>query len=209
VEVLVKDVGMRSFERIHPVILSDGKGVIMTGLAPGETVEDLLFVPLVGDRRMRALFRAPGVERNPAIAPNGRFIACNSDESGRGEVYVRPLSNPGTRKWQVSPDGGTGPVWTRNGRELVYLDSHSRMMAVAVRQNTDGECDFSKPEPLFTLEATDRGGLDRSWDVTADGERFVSVTNDGAASDIETSLELTLIHNWVDDLNRLVPPQRK
>jgi hypothetical protein len=83
------------------------------------------------------------------------------------------------------------------------------MMAVAVRQNRNGELGFSKPEPLFTIEATDRGGVDRSWDVTADGERFVFVANDVAASEVETSLELTLIHNWVDELKGLVPLQGK
>ena len=97
VEELIKGVGMRSFERTHPVMLADGSGVIMTGLAPGATVEDLLFVPFAGERRVQALFQAPGVERNPAIAPSGRFIAYNSDESGGTEVYVRPFPNASGR----------------------------------------------------------------------------------------------------------------
>ncbi len=157
VEELVKGVGMRSFERTHPVMLPDGSGLIMTGLAPGTTVEDLLFVPLNKERRLEALFQAAGVERNPAIAPSGRFIAYNSDESGRTEVYVRPFPNAGSRKWQISTDGGAGPVWTRGGREIVYVDSQGRMMAVAVRSDaqrssiSQSQSHCSKSDPVKTL----------------------------------------------------------
>ena len=149
IEVLVKDVGMRSFERTHPVMLPDGSGVIMTGLGPRASVEDLLFVSLAGEKRLEPLFQASGVERNPAIAPTGHFIAYNSDESGRTEVYVRTFPNAGTRKWQISSDGGAGPVWTRKGTEIIYMDSQGRMMAVAVRQNRNEELDFSKPVPAL------------------------------------------------------------
>ena len=97
VEELITGAGMRSFERTNPVMLPDGSGVVLTGLAPGATVEDLLFVPLTGERRLETLFQAGGVEREAAIAPSGRFIAYNSNESGRAEVYVRPFPNAGSR----------------------------------------------------------------------------------------------------------------
>jgi Tol biopolymer transport system component/tRNA A-37 threonylcarbamoyl transferase component Bud32 len=212
VEVLVKDVGMRSFERTHPVMLPDGSGVIMTGLAPGASVEDLLFVSLTGDRRLAPLFQESGVERNPAIAPNGRFIAYNSDESGHTDVYVRPYPDAGARRWQISTEGGAGPVWTRKGSEIVYMDTQGRMMAVAVRQNrSDGtdEFNFSKPEPLFTVEMPAFDGVDRGWDVTPDGERFLFVPSGRGASELDAALELTLIHNWTDELKRVVPRERE
>ncbi len=122
---------------------SDGSGLIMTGLAPGATTEDLLFLPLHGQKRWETLFQAAGVERNPAIAPSGRFIAYNSDESGIAEVYVRPFPNAGSRRWQISTAGGAGPVWTRGGSEIVYQDSQGGMMAVAV--DSDDNEPFSKP----------------------------------------------------------------
>jgi eukaryotic-like serine/threonine-protein kinase len=200
VEEIIKGNGMRSFERTHPAMLPDGSGVIMTGLAPGATVEDLLFVPLNKERRLESLFQAAGVERNPAIAPSGRFIAYNSDESGRSEVYVRPLPNAGSRKWQISTDGGAGPLWTRGGSEIVYVDSQGRMMAVAVRSDGN-EPDFSGPKELFKV-AEDAFGLDRGWDVDADGARFLFVVDDGAAEETET-LQLILIQNWDDELRRI------
>ena len=85
------------------------------------------------------------------MAPSGRWIAYNSDESGRAEVYVRPFANAGSRKWQISTEGGAGPVWTRRGSEIVYQESQGRMMAVAVRSDRKHELAFSKPEPLFTV----------------------------------------------------------
>jgi serine/threonine-protein kinase len=205
VERLLTDLGTRSFERTHPVLLPDGSGVILTGLAPGATVEDLLFVPLSGDGPVRPLFHAEGVERNPAVAPDGRFIAYNSDESGRAEVYVRPLPDAGSRKWQISVDGGAGPVWTRGGNEIVYLDSQGHLLAVAVHTDSAGELHRSNPTLLFTRENIDTAGLDRDWDVTADGKRFLFAAPDDTAGRVETAVELVLIQNWTDELSRVVP----
>ena len=205
VQELIKGVGMRSFERTHPVMLPDGSGVIMTGLAPGATVEDLLFVPLTGERRLEVVFQAPGVERNPAIAPSGRFIAYNSDESGGPEVYVRPFPNAGSRKSQISTEGGSGPVWTRDGSEIIYRDLQGRMMAVAVRIDDKGEFVHFTPKELFKVSPDCGLGLDRSWDVTADGERFLFRETASVADGKETDLEIVLLQNWTEELKRLVP----
>ena len=209
VEELIKGVGMRSFERTHPVMLPDGSGVILTGLAPGKTVEDLLLVRLTGERRLETLFEAAGVERNPAIAPSGRFVAYNSDESRRAEVYVRPYPNASSRKWQISTEGGSGPVWTRNGSEIVYKDSRGRMMAVAVRSHGNSEIDYSKPELLFETGNNDDAGLDRGWNVAPDGNRFLIAVRGRGGEGRDTALELILIQNWTDELKRLVPISTK
>jgi serine/threonine-protein kinase len=204
VEPWVRGAGMRSFERTHPAILPDGSGVIMTGLAPGAAVEDLLIVSLAGEKRLVPLFEGPGVERNPAIAPDGRFLVYDSDESGRNEVYVRPFPNVGARRWQISVNGGAFPVWSRGGREILYKDDPGRVMAVAVRADGVDELNFSRPEPLFTFG--DKGCcLDRDLDVTSDGERFLFFVPAGAASNRAT-VELVLLQNWVEELKRLVPP---
>ena len=205
VEELIKGVGMRSFERTHPVMLPDGSGVIMTGLAPGGAVEDLLFVPLNKERRLETLFQAAGVERNPAIAPSGRFLAYNSDESGTSQVYVRPFPNAGSRQWQISTDGGAGPVWTRDGSEIVFRDSQGWMVAVAVLKARDGEFDYSKPEQLFKVGLGGEPGGHRDWDVTTDGERFLFLESDRVAEGTQTALEMILIQNWTEELKRLAP----
>jgi eukaryotic-like serine/threonine-protein kinase len=204
VEPLVKGAGMRSFERTHPVMLPDGSGVILTGLAPGESVEDLLLVPFFAGTSAKALLNAPGVERNPVIAPTARFIAYNSDESGRLEVYARPFPDLAARRWQISTEGGAFPVWTRGGRELVYRDAQWRMMTVTVRGDSHDAVDFSNPSPLFTFGSGLGSGLDRSFDVTGDGERFLfNVSRDDSGDAPEA--ELVLIKNWAEAPKRLVP----
>ena len=209
VEALIKGVGIRSFERTNPAMLPDGSGLILTGPAPGTTAEDLLFVSLTGERRVEPLFQAPGIERNPAIAPNGRFIAYNSDESRRAEVYVRPFPNVSSGKWQISTEGGTGPVWTRGGSEIVYKDSQGRLMAVAVRSAGDEPFDHSKPELLFEIGPTTDSGLDRDWDVTADGERFLMRVTESIAKGATTAVEMIVIQNWTQELRRLAAQERR
>jgi hypothetical protein len=208
VQPLAKGLGMRSFERTHPALLPDGTGVVLTGLAPGATVEDLLLLSWVGEKRLEIMLQSPGVERNPAIAPNGRFIAYNSDESGRAEVYVRPFPNVGARQWQVSTDGGASPVWTRDGSEIVYTDREGRIMAVEVQGHGSGEFNPSTPQSLFTFGQGVGDGLDRDFDVSADDERFLFLVANQATTGSTPAVELILIQNWGDELKRLVPRER-
>ena len=160
---------------------------------------------MTGTKRLGALFQAPGVERNPSLTPDGRFLAYDSDESGRTEVYVRPFPNVGSRKWQVSTDGGSAPVWTKDGREIVYVDGQNRMTTVTARSAGGHELELTKPAPLFQARATALVVPERSWDVTADGERFLMRTSDLDVKEAAIPVELILIQNWSEELKRLVP----
>jgi serine/threonine-protein kinase len=109
-------------------------------------------------------------ESAPALSPDGRWVAYQSTEPGRTEVYVRPLPGPGPRV-TVSLNGGTEPCWSPDGRELFYREGIT-MVAASVRT-----------QPAFVV--TDRrrlfagaylqGGAFREYDVTPDGRRFVMV----------------------------------
>src|ERR1700733_5092119 len=72
------------------------------------------------DRKAAPFLRTPFYEVG-WFSPDGRWIAYNSNESGRYEVYVQPYPGPGG-KWQISTDGGMDARWTANGRELIYRD---------------------------------------------------------------------------------------
>ena len=216
VEELIKGRGMRSFEGANPVMLPDGSGVILSGLAPGATAEELCSYRWLGRDALKPLFQAGGVERNPAICTERSFHRVQLGRiSAEATCTCARSRKPARARWLISPDGGLGPVWTRGGSEIVYLDGQGRMVAVAVRSDTSGGFDFSKPEPLFTLRRVEQPptpgdrnpavgpGIDRGWDITADGERFL-VTHavvEGAATD----LELILIQNWLEELKAKVP----
>ena len=80
--------------------------------------------------------------RNAALSSDGRWLAYESDESGRFEVYVRPFPDVDTSRQQVSGAGGYWPVWNPNGQELFYITGENRLVAVAVES-----------EPSLTLGA--------------------------------------------------------
>ena len=86
----------------------------------------------------------------PEFSPNGRYLAYQSDESGRSEVYVRPFPQVDSGRWQISTTGGTRPAWARSGRELFYLDASNTLTAVPVQ--TSGST-FSAGTPAKVFDA--------------------------------------------------------
>jgi Tol biopolymer transport system component len=160
----------------------------------------LWLLPLGGAGADRKPVRVERSEFNQAMgrfSPDGRWIAYSSDESGRNEIYVRPFDasfaagsssaggTPITGKWMVSKDGGYNPLWRRDGKELFYLSLVGTAMAVDV--NTSGVFQAGVPKVLFKLPP----GVP-SWDVSADGRRFLTVvpTASGAQS------KFTVVLNW-------------
>ena len=90
-----------------------------------------IWVLRMGDRKAQPFLRTQFNESAPQFSPDGRWLVYTSNESGRTEVYVQPYPGPGG-KWQISTEGGTEPVWNRNGRELFYRTG-DKMMAVGAR----------------------------------------------------------------------------
>jgi len=115
-------------------------------------------------------------ESAPALSPDGRWLAYQSSEPGRAEVYVRPFPGPGPRV-PVSLNGGTEPCWSRDGRELFFREGGA-MMAASVR--TQPAFAVTQRRRLFS-GAFLPGGSFREYDVTPDGRRFVMVRG-GASS---------------------------
>src|SRR5205823_13876475 len=97
------------------------------------------------------LLGARTAEMGPELSPDGHFLAYQSDESGRFEVYVRPYPNLSDGRWQVSTNGGRMSAWTRDGRELLYLDGGGHLTSVAVE--TRGTT-FRAGTPVTVLQAT-------------------------------------------------------
>ena len=143
-------------------------------------------------------------ERSPSFSPDGRFIAYVSDASGQDEIYVQPYPGPGNRT-VVSTDGGYGPVWRRDGKELFYRNG-DRMMAVEVRTDTSpGELSASAPQILFEgsfVSEPSGGSGSRTYDVSAYGQRFLMI--DGG----DTGRELLIVLNWLEELEARVPGAR-
>jgi serine/threonine-protein kinase len=147
----------------------------------------------LSDSTRRPLLATPFDERSARLSPDGRWIAYSSNESGKFEIYATAFPEIGARL-QVSVAGGEHPRWTRGGKEIVFLSSEGVM---AVEVATEGSLSASKPRLLFPyrplpvrLERTYR----TPYDVSADGERFLLLEREDAASD-----RIHGILNWLEE----------
>jgi len=138
-------------------------------------------------------------ERCPEFSPDGRWIAYTSDESKRDEVYVRPFPGPGM-KHPVSSEGGTEPLWARNGKQLFYR-RQDQVWVVDVQ--TGGGFATSKPRLLFEKAGYAGGDPVRGYDLSLDGQRFLMVKLEQRKPAPVT--EMILVQNWFEELKRLVP----
>jgi serine/threonine protein kinase len=171
---------------------SDGQYICYSTTGDPKTKWDLWILPLSGDRKPRPFLQTEFSEWVGSFSPDGRWIAYQSDESGRYEIYVRPFQGS-EGKWQVSTGGGEGPAWSRNGHELFFTSADRRLMAVDVKA-AGSTFEAGTPHALFELDARGQG----DWrDVTADGQRFLMSVTPGA-----TSVPLTLVANWDNELRK-------
>lgn len=150
-----------------------------------------------GAGTVRDVVTGPFNQRGPAFAPDGRWLAYTSDETGRDEVYVQAYPGPGA-KLQISVGGGSQPVWARDGKELYYRGER-QMMAVGV--SLSPEFTAADQRPLFadTYELEHRD--DRNYDVSGDGKRFLMVKTERTAA----STQLMVVLNWFQELQRHAP----
>jgi hypothetical protein len=137
------------------------------------------------------------------FSPDSRWIAYQSEESGRYEVYVQPFPGPGG-KWQISTDGGTTPVWAQNGRELFYMSSGNFMSVGVTTQPT-----FSASTPRIIADYPPflMGRLSNGvYDISPDGQRFLFVR-----ANVENGPpdEVRVVLNWTEELKHVAPASKQ
>lgn len=149
-------------------------------------------IPLSGDRKALVVVpRAPGLLGGGRLSPDGRFLAYDTDESGRREVYV--VSFPeGQGRVQISNAGGVEAKWSKGGREILYTAFDGRVTSVEI--DTSRGLRPGTPRPLFQLPE----GTGFVWDVSADGERFLLNVPVVKSS----SVPLSVVVNWTAGLRR-------
>lgn len=143
-------------------------------------------------------------EVSPALSPDGRWLAYESNESGEPQVYVRPLSGDG--KWQVSPDGGDRPRWSRDGHRIVYrrwkreAESGAPMRMIAVEVTTSPSFAAGKSQVLAEGDFAPGGPATPNYDISADGRRVLLIR---PAPD-QPRVPLVVIENWFTELRQKV-----
>ena len=151
------------------------------------------------------LVRTKFNEANADISPDGRWLAYQSDESGREEVYVRPFPDVDSGRWQVSTGGGRTPVWARSGDELFFWSPpDSTIQSVRVERSSS----WRSSTPTKVLQGLayygGTGSLGRTFDVAGDGKRFLMI-KPGSSDAAPQSQKLIFVQNWDQELKRLVP----
>ncbi|MEO8371337.1 MAG: protein kinase [Candidatus Solibacter sp.] len=150
----------------------------------------------VGDRRFAPIMQTVYSEGFGAVSPDGKWMAYQSDQSGKNEVFVQAfdgLSEGTKRRWQVSKGGGL-PHWRSDSRELFYMTTEGRVMSVNVSIGPDGGIEAAPPQSLFQTRP-----LPKSWnlyDVSQDGQRFLV----NVPLEWTSAAPITVLTNWTEKL---------
>jgi serine/threonine-protein kinase len=190
----------------HP----SGKFLAFSEFSPQTSTFDVMILPMEGSEASgwkpgepTVFLNAPFIENNPKFSPDGRWLAYESNESGRVEVYVRPFPGPGG-KWQVSTDGGNVPMWSRAGRELFYRGLDESIM---VAPYTDDGESFRADKPRFWSEgrlSVRSNTQRRNFDLHPDGQRVAVIGAPQGQSEIKRD-KVVFILNFFDYLRRIAP----
>ncbi|PYR78894.1 MAG: hypothetical protein DMF87_13060 [Acidobacteria bacterium] len=186
-------------------ITDDGTRVVVSELTPTRQ-RDLRLLTLTPTPRLEPLLETPFEERGGIVSPDGRWLAYESNSSGRFEVYIRPFPNVSDGQWQVSNAGGVQPLWARSGRELFYLAPDGALLTVPVDPRgatwSAGTSTKLVAGRYFTGNSVYTA---RQYDVSPDGQRFLMIKEGGGTDQTAVPPQIVVVQHWTEELKRLVP----
>lgn len=186
-----------------PAVWSAEGDLILTRGGASNSV-DIVATRVEPDSEVRDVAATTSPEFNPALSPNGRWLAFASDRTGRSEVWVKRY--PDGVPVRVSRDGGVEPRWSGDGREIFYLQGNA-MMAVAVAGEADAELSFRTAVELFAEPSLyrDPSVSSHTYDVGRDG-RFLMIHQSQNTPDAAGSASIVVVENWLEELRQRMPP---
>jgi hypothetical protein len=188
-ETLVQD----GQEIISPTDWSpDGRYILSERFANGSN--EVWVHPLVAGETPHPVLTSPGstpLQSSGQFSPDGKFVALTMAAANGPQIFIVPFPS-GNGMWQVSTEGGTWPRWSRNGKELYFVNLRNELSVASISQIA-GSIAVGHPVPLFSFKPTPRtyrqGMVE--YDVAPDGKRFLL----NVAAD-ENNRPLTLLQNW-------------
>jgi eukaryotic-like serine/threonine-protein kinase len=192
-----EEVVLTSSNDKYPQSVTPDGNTLLFSTSTSVNDEDLWTAPVAAPKDAKPFLATPFYESNATFSPDGRWIAYQSGESGRPEIYVRDFPSGGNR-FQVSTDGGFEPVWAKNGKEL-FFRSGKKLISVPVKLGAD----FipGPPKVLFQGDFA-VGGQAMAYDVSPDGQHFYFLQQANKAQQQKT---INIALNWSEELKRLVP----
>jgi len=183
----------------------DGKTIVYQTVA-GETGNDLWLLHLDGDRKASPLVTEKGNQVLGQISPDGKWLAYQSSETSRNEIYVVPFPSPAGIKYQVSNNSGRAPRWRHDSRELIYIDDQRVFWSVDIHAS-GSKLDPGLPKSLFNsslLFPAHPGGAYFPFAVSGDGQRFVVQYPASSTPVAENpgTFPIVVVLNWLQDLKQ-------
>jgi serine/threonine-protein kinase len=193
-------------------ISPDGTQVLFTETVP-KTGQDISLLklgsgPATSPQLAQPLIQTAFNELNAEVSPDGRWVAYQSNESGSMEVYVRPFPHADAGRWQVSSGGGTRPVWAHNSRELFFYSANSGALMAVTVQPGGTTFSASNPSKVFDVQPYYFATTGRSYDVSADGQRFLMIklaSLSGPQNSTTAPPNLVVVEHWTEELKARVP----
>jgi serine/threonine protein kinase len=170
----------------------DGQAIVFMQPQPAKRF-DIYLLPLDGKGKPQPILDTTFTERLGVLSPNGKWLAYVSNESGPG-VYVRAFPGPGS-KWHISTEGGTEPLWSRQGLELFYRQGNKMMV---VRFTPGAEPEPGKPRLLFEETFEENTLRHLNYDIMPDGSSFVMIQKVEELS----SPQIHVVVNWHEELKQ-------
>jgi Tol biopolymer transport system component len=182
----------------------DGQLLVFVKKPPDRLGWDLGLLSLTREHTARPLIESSLTKVQAQISPDGRWLAYTSNLSNRNEVYVQPFPGLGAQ-WQISTTGGSAPRWSRDARQLFYLNGDKMMVADIQTKPV-----FSTGTPRMLFESyssfVTAGAVVTNYDVAPDGQRFLMLKEEEAQA---SQLQLHVVLNWSEELKRRLAPAGK
>jgi Tol biopolymer transport system component len=187
---------------------ADGRNLTYVFIEPDSKM-NIGIQPMTADQKSWIFLNSLAIEGAPEFSPDGRWVAYQSNETMRRQVYVRPFITPEdagatssahSGKWQVSIAGGAYPKWSANGRELFFLDPIGAMMAATISYSGSALAPGT-PVKLFSTRVQGGGVGDGGpqYDVARDGRFLINTVLETTASEPSP---IILIQNWNPDAGK-------
>jgi eukaryotic-like serine/threonine-protein kinase len=183
----------------YPSSVSRDEKWLMSRTGDGP-IDVLMKVALDGSGTSRPLFaETKYTQRNAEISPDGQWIAYDSSESGRPEVYVRPFPDVDAHgPSKISRDGGYLPMWSRSGRELFFVSSPGQPLLMSVSVQTGSSFTYGTPQRVFDVSPYSYVFWYRAFDISLDDKRFLMVKPLG--NDPSTHPSIVIVSHWSDEV---------